>query len=138
MLHNHKPSDYRRPRYVRPKDIPPVGRTFTITETEEIDKAVEGDEPDFRIRLTLDKWYWFDLSPGNFDCCIELFGDESFDSWIGKRLGLIIDQFQTKNDGMRTYIKVVPASEIEPKRRPVPSALKPRVAAEQDKEIQFG
>jgi hypothetical protein len=137
MLHNHKPSDYRRPRYLRSDSIPPIGQAFTITETEEINKAVEGDEPDFRIRLTLDKWHWFELNGPNLDTVIELCGDD-FGSWVGKRLGIIISQFQTKDDGMRTFLKVVPVAEIKAK-RPLPSELKLRQrATTENEEIALG
>jgi hypothetical protein len=123
-----KPSDYRSGlRFLKKENIPPGGSVFTITDFDEVDKSVVASEHDWRIRLTFDERWWFELTPGNLDAAIELLGD-SFDRWIGGRIGLILAEFTTQNGEEKTYIKVVPAPAIELK---APTRLKKRETSDE-------
>jgi len=127
-LMKNKPSDYQKLRYAKKENIPNGGSVFTVTDFDEVDKSTEANQPDWRIRLTLDERWWFELKGGNLDTTIALLGD-NFQHWIGRFLGLRVVKFTTKDCEEREYIKIVPAPEIQPSA----NIKSPRQSAEKTK-----
>ena len=109
----NKPSDYQKLRYLKKDNVPNGGSVFTITDFDEVDKSTKANQPDWRIRLTFDERWWFELHSGNLDTAINLLGND-FQNWPGGQLGLVIAQFTTKDGEEREYMKIVPAPEIQP------------------------
>jgi hypothetical protein len=110
-----KPSDYQKTRWLKKDNIPEGGSVFTVTDFDEVNKSDRTDKEDFRIRLTFDERWWFELAGNNLDTTIDLLGDD-FANWDGKQIGLCLAAFTNKNGETNTYIKVVSAPEI--KKRP--------------------
>jgi hypothetical protein len=132
-----KPSDYQKLRYLKKDNLPNGGSVFTITDWDEVDKSTKANQPDERIRLTFDERWWFELYGRNLDTVIELLGD-NFDDWHGKRIGIQVTPYETKDGEQKEFMQVVPATDIKAKRRPLPSDLRLRPRTEEGKEIKFG
>jgi hypothetical protein len=103
-----KPSEYQKLRYLKKENVPEGGSVFTITDFDEVNKSDKANQPDWRIRLTFDERWWFELYGGNLDTAIDLCS----------RLGLCIASFTTKEGEEKEFLKVVPAQEIKPKGKP--------------------
>jgi hypothetical protein len=119
-----KPSDYRSGfRYLKKENVGPDGNVFKMTDFKVIDKSQVAGEHDWRIRLTLDSAFWFELYGQNLDTVIKLAGDD-FDHWYGKKLGFVVAEFTAQDGNEKQWIKIVPAPSIELK-APHVKKLKP-------------
>jgi hypothetical protein len=117
-----KPSDYRTGlRFLKKENIPPGGSVFAITNLDDVDKSTAANAHDWRLRLTLDGRWWFELVPGNLDAVIELLGDD-FGNWYQKRVGIRIAPFTTKDGEDKEYMQIVPAQDVTVK-KPLPRGL---------------
>jgi hypothetical protein len=137
QIHHMKksPSSYLKPRWLKKDNVPEGGSVFVISDFDEIDKSAKTNESDVRLRVTFDERYWFELSGQNLSTAIDLLSDD-FGAWIGGRLGLCLASFTTQDGEEKSYIKVVPAAEVEANRprlrRPLPTDLR-----KQAEEIPF-
>jgi hypothetical protein len=132
-----KPSDYcTGKRYLKKDHLPDGGGRFKITDIDEVDKSIVAGEHDWRIRLTLDDRFWFEVHGPNLDSAIEILGDD-FADWFGKSLGFVLDTFTGRDGEEKTYIKIVPAPEITLKLRPKSTKAKAAPASETLDPIPF-
>jgi hypothetical protein len=127
----NKPSDYQKLRYVKKENVPNGGGIFIVTDFDEVDKSTKANQPEWRIRLTFDERWWFEVHGGNLDTAINLLGND-FDAWLDKPLGLCIAGFTTKEGEEKEYLKIVPATDIRRK----PAAAR-RTREDDDKPIPF-
>jgi hypothetical protein len=106
-----------KPLFIRKEEIPDGGVIVTIAQAERRDMSTVVDEQDFQWLLTFREGWRLRLNQPNLHKIIELCGDET-ELWPGKRLGLRLAEFKTKEGGTNDYIKIVPAPEIALKRKP--------------------
>jgi hypothetical protein len=130
-----KPSDYRAGfRFLKKENIDPKnGSVLKISDIDDVDKSIIAGEHDWRIRLTLNSAYWFELNGSNHDSALEILGDD-FDRWFGRKLGFVIADFTAKDGSEKQWIKIVPAPAIELK---VPRDTETREPEPLGEEIPF-
>jgi hypothetical protein len=125
-----KPSDYLSgKRYLKPIHLPDGGEKYEVTDIDEVDKSVVAGKNDWRIRLTLNDRYWFELAGPNLDAALDLLGDD-FADWHGALLGFINSTFTARDGSEKVYVQIVSPTEIEPKQRPLPKKVKPETLNE--------
>jgi hypothetical protein len=113
-----------KPLFIRKEEIPDGGIIVVIAYAERKDMSVTAGEQDFQWLLTFKEGWRLRLNPINLRHMIELCGDET-DHWPGKRIGLILAEFQTKEGTTKQYIKVVPAPGVTLKRKLVKETPEP-------------